>query len=144
MPRRELIFKEDPALEEVRFLEDRLYDFNVVATGISDGRALAIFVHGEDGNIRAGLSGHTWGRCCEIKQIWVQESLRGQGLGSALMEAAETEARKRDCRQILLTTHSFQAPEFYTRLGFEVLASVPDYPEGHQHFLLRKRLVEAS
>jgi len=136
----EFMFHEDPTPEEVRFLEDRLYDFNVAATGISDGRALAILVRGDDGNIQAGLCGHTWGRCCEIRQVWVEDSLRDQGLGSALMEAAEMEARQRGCRQILLTTHSFQAPGFYGRLGFEVVVSVPEYPEGHQHLLLRKRL----
>lgn len=140
MPKREFVFQEDPTPDEVRFLEDRLYDFNIAATGISDGRALAIFVRGDDGNIRAGLCGSTWGRCCELRQVWVEESLRDQGLGRALMEAAETEARQRGCRQILLTTHSFQAPGFYERLGFEVVASVPEYPEGHQHLLLRKRL----
>ena len=83
MPKAELIFKENPVLEEVRFLEDRLYDFNVAATGISDGRSLAIFVPGEDGSIRAGLSGHTWGRCCEIKQIWVEGVLPRARIGQS-------------------------------------------------------------
>ena len=140
MHKREFVFEDDPTPEQVRFLEDRLYDFNVAATGISDGRALAIFVRGEDGHVRAGLCVHTWGGCCEIRQVWVEESLRGQGLGRTLMEAAETEARQRGCRQILLATHSFQAPGFYQRLGFEILATVADYPEGHQHLWFRKRL----
>jgi GNAT superfamily N-acetyltransferase len=144
MPKREFVFEGDPTPEDVRFLEDRLYDFNVAATGISDGRALAIFVRGEDGKLQAGLCGHTWGRCCEIKQLWVEESLRGEGIGRSLIEAAEREARKRGSRQILLTTHSFQAPRFYQRLGFEIVTSVADYPEGHQHVLLRKRLEGAA
>lgn len=144
MREREFVLEDDPTPEQVRFLEERLYDFNVAATGISDGRALAIFVRGEDGHVRAGVCGHTWGGCCEIRLLWVEASLRGQGIGSALMEAAETEARRRGCRQLLLATHSFQAPGLYERLGFEAFATADDYPEGHRHLWFRKRLDRAG
>jgi ribosomal protein S18 acetylase RimI-like enzyme len=40
----------------------------------------------------------------------------------------------------VLTTHSFQAPGFYRKLGYEPLAEVPDYPAGHLEIVLRKRL----
>jgi methyltransferase (TIGR00027 family) len=136
----DLILEPDPTPDQTAFLEDRLYEFNVAATGISDGRPLAIFVRADDGQIVAGLGGHTWGGCCEIRQVWVHERVRRQGLGTALLQAAEAEARRRGCRQILLATHSFQAPDFYRRLGFELIATAQDYPQGHQHLLLRKGL----
>jgi ribosomal protein S18 acetylase RimI-like enzyme len=130
----------DPTPDEVRFLEDRLYEFNVGATGIADGETLAFFVRGEKGKILAAACGHTWGGCCEIRQLWVDAPLRKQGLGSALMRAAEDEARRRGCQQIVLSTHSFQAPDFYRRLGFEVVAAIEDYPQGHRQIVLRKVL----
>lgn len=135
-----LVVESEYSPDYVRFLEDRLYEFNVAATGIADGRLLAITVRGEAGEIRAGLCGHTWGGCCEIRQLWVHESLRHQGLGSALLRAAEAEARQRGCEQIVLTTHSFQAPAFYRRLGFELIATVQNYPRGHQHLVFRKQI----
>ena len=121
-------------------LEDRLYDFNVEATGIADGELLWASVTDSDGEIVAGIFGHTWGGCCEIGQLWVHDELRGQGIGTALMVAAEREAVHRHCSQIVLTTHSFQAPGFYEKLGFETLAAVPDYPAGHENVLYIKRL----
>jgi hypothetical protein len=43
--------------------------------------------------------------------------------------------------QLVLTTYSFQAPEFYRKLGFEIVAALPDYPRGHSHLVLCKRLL---
>ena len=60
------------------------------------------------------------------------------------MRAAEHEARRRGCRQILLATFTFQAPAFYTKHGFEIVAVVDDHPYGHENLLLRKRLIESS
>ena len=140
IPSADFVIETDPTPEQVQFLEDRLYEFNSEATRIKDGQGLAILVRGDGERIVAGISGHTWGGCCEIRQFWVEEILRGQGLGTRLLRAAEEEARRRRCRQIVLTTHSFQAPEFYERRGFQVIAAVDDYPQGHRHLLLRKSL----
>jgi len=79
-----------------------------------------------------------------VRQFWVEQSQRGRGLGAQSFQAAEQEARRRDCTQIELMTFSFQAPSFYQRHGFEVLATVDDYPRGHQHLLMLKRLAPAS
>ena len=140
----ESVVETDPAPGEIQYLEDRLYEFNTAATGITDGQGLAIFVRDFGGRIVAGICGHTWGGYCEIRQFWVEESQRGRGLGTSLLAAAEREARRRGCRQIYLMTFTFQAPAFYTRRGFETLAAIDDYPRGHQNLLLRKRLGETG
>lgn len=133
------MFSSDNA-ELASFLGDRLYDFNVDATGISDGELLWAQITDDSGATIAGICGHTWGGCCEISRLWVDASQRGNGLGSALMKAAEVEARGRGCTQIVLSTHSFQAPAFYERLGFHRLASIPDYPKGHEQVFYIKDL----
>ena len=117
----------DPTPEEVQYLEDRIYEFNSGATDIADGELLAFFVRERD-RIVAGICGNTWGGTCELRQFWVEESQRHRGLGTELFEAAEQEARRRGCTQVVLMTFSFQAPAFYERHGFEVVATIDDHP----------------
>ena len=120
-------------------LEERLYEFNRVASGHTDGEELG-FVVEEDGEVVAGLSGYTWGGMADVKQLWVREDRRHAGLGSALMRRAIEEAKARGCRLMFLATHSFQAPAFYARLGFEELAVIADKPPGHAEHILRLKL----
>jgi GNAT superfamily N-acetyltransferase len=136
----ELVMRTDPTSAEVDFLEDRLYEFNSQVTGIDDALGIAVFGRDAQGEVVAGVCGYTWGGCCEIRQVWVHEKHRGQGMGRRLLELVEAEARRRGCFQIVLTTFSFQAPEFYRKLGFEIVDGIPDYPPGHQHLHLRKVL----
>ena len=136
----ELISGKEPNPEDIRFLEERLYEFNVQATGISDGRFLSAFMRAADGSLIGGAFGWTWGGTCYVRYLFVSENLRRKGLGTTLMRAVENEANSRGCQQIVLETHDFQAPDFYQKLGFEVVGRVPDYPRGHQYMTLVKRL----
>ena len=108
---------EDPSLADIGYLEDRLYELNKAATGIADGRSLGVFLRDAAQDIVAAAAGHTWGETCELRQVWVAEPLRRQGIGRRLL--AEAEAVCHGCRQLLLATHSFQAPEFYEKIAAE-------------------------
>ena len=84
--------------------------------------------------------GHIWGGWLDLASLWVTEPLCGRGYGRKLLEAAEDEARVQGCRGVFLTTFSFQARPYYERLGYEVIADVPDYPAGHTYHALKKML----
>jgi GNAT superfamily N-acetyltransferase len=129
-----------PKPEEVRFLDERLYEFNIAATGIADGNLMTFFLRAADGALLGGAFGWSWGETCYLRHLFVPALLRRQGYGTRLMAAVEAEARARGCRQIMLETHSFQAPDFYRRLGFEVTGRVENYPRGHQYLTLVKHL----
>lgn len=126
------------------FLADRVYEFNVEATGLADGIALVGVVKDAVGGVVAALSGHTWGGTCQVNHLWVDASQRGRGWGRALLEAAEVEARRRSCEQIVLLTHSFQAPAFYEQLGYLRQATIANYPKGHAQLVYVKLLESAE
>jgi GNAT superfamily N-acetyltransferase len=135
-----LLTKSTPSSDELQFLEDRLYEYNSQQTGREDGQLFAFFIRNDRQEIVAGLSGWTWARACEIKTLWVHPSLRGQGHGGELLEAAEQEARAHDCKVIMLTSYSFQAPGFYQKHGYELDWQLEDFPPGHKHCVLVKLL----
>ena len=126
------------------FLDERIFEFNIQATGFKDGRPFLGVVRDEAGNIIAAINGHTWGGCCHIAHLWVHASRRRQSHGSVLLKLAEEEAVRRGCEQVQLLTHSFQAPEFYERLGYVRAATIEDYPQGHAQFIYVKRFAGKS
>jgi GNAT superfamily N-acetyltransferase len=136
----ELRIVDDPRHEEVAALDDRLYQHNVAVTGCDDGRWLAIFVRDGAGAITAGLHGWTWARTGFVRTLWVREDLRGQGIGARLLAAAEREAVHRGCREMQLDTHSYQAPGFYRRAGYEQIGELPGWPGESTRMFFRKSL----
>jgi GNAT superfamily N-acetyltransferase len=133
-----------PNPKDVNFLDDQITAFNFAATGVYDGELLSIFVREEQNQIKAGVYGWTWGATCEIRYLWVHEAWRGKGLGSELLASCEAEAARRGCAQIVLSTHSFQAPGFYAKLGYKIAGSYQNYPVGHQLYFMEKKLSPLS
>jgi ribosomal protein S18 acetylase RimI-like enzyme len=136
-----LIVETQPAREDVDFLQDQNNTYNIAQTGVPFGGSLACFVRNDKGEIVAGLYGYTWGDCCQIEDLWVHADLRGQGYGTRILRAAEQEAVRRGCTVAVLDTHSFQAPGFYRKQGYEMVGAVEGYPrQEHQVIYLKKRL----
>jgi ribosomal protein S18 acetylase RimI-like enzyme len=128
---------DDAAVSELR---QRLVDFNIATTGYENYRSMSCFLRDADGELQAGIDGFTWGGYAMVEWLWVAPSRRGDGLGSRLMRALESEARARGCAVIRVNTHTFQAPDFYRGLGYEELGYAEDTPVGHGEFFFAKRL----
>jgi hypothetical protein len=60
------------------------------------------------------------------------------------LHAAESEALQRACEQVVLRTHSFQAPGFYDHTGYERRYAIEDLPKGSTDMVYVKRLRAAS
>ena len=136
----DLAIEDNPSASDLEFLEDQINAYNVAVTGIVDWYPLAIFVRDGGGQIVAGINGGIWGGYLEIKNVWVREDLRGQGLGRRLLLAAEQQARARGCGQVLLDTHDFQAPEFYKQLGYTVFGVFEGIGGRYNRYYLSKKL----
>ena len=97
-------------------------------------------VQDEQGNLVAALTAELLWQWLYIDELWVAESCRGNGMGWQLMQQAELYAINEKLSGLWLWTQSWQAPEFYQRLGFEEFTRFDDFPVGHSRIGLRKYL----
>ncbi len=122
-------------------LGDAIDEWNMEVTGLRDYQQIAILLRDEHDEIRGGVTGGVWGGWFHVVNLWVDEELRGRGLGRDLMLAAEQEARAVGARKAFLETHTFQAPWLYEKLGYTTIATLEDYPPGQAQLIMSKALV---
>jgi GNAT superfamily N-acetyltransferase len=87
-----------------------------------------------------GLILQSYWRESYIELLWLSARARGKGLGSRLIKAAESQARRRGSRLIHLNTFSFQAPGFYEKQGYRRFGGMSGSPLGEQRHFYVKRL----
>ena len=101
----------------------------------AESEPLNLYIEDENGQLMAGLVAETFGNWLEIEYLFVKENLRGQGIGSQLLQKAESEAKKRNCRYAFVNTYQFQAPAFYKKHGYKEVLTLKDYPyTGQRHY----------
>lgn len=135
----EFLVEDDPSPLDIEVLEVEIRREASAALGLGNEVDLAIFVR-DAGRVVAGISGWTWGDCCELQNLWVEPRLRGRGLASQLIAAAEAEAAARGCTQTVHFTYAFQARALYELSGYELVGRVEDFPAGTDVLWYRKHL----
>lgn len=90
--------------------------------------------------IIGGIIGRSLWGTLEIKRLAVHPDYRHKGIGSKLIAAAEEEAKKRKCGYLSLNTFSYQAPEFYEKMGFIKIGTEKDFPRGFERYFYQKKI----
>jgi GNAT superfamily N-acetyltransferase len=128
----------DVSDEEAKQIQKRLVEFADEFTGPRNYRKLGLVARVDGGAVIGGLLGNTVWDWLQIGTLWVEEGMRGRGVGSDLLERAEAIARDRGCKFAKLDTFEFEAREFYERHGYFVHSVTDDFPVGHKQYHLQK------
>jgi GNAT superfamily N-acetyltransferase len=116
-----------------------LVAYNESKTGPSGFAPLAMVLEDpSSGELIGGLWGRSVYDWLFVEHLFVPEHLRGRGLGTALMRKAEELAIARDCIGVCLDTFDFNAPGFYRKLGYEVIAALESPRRGFKRHIFRK------
>lgn len=146
MPTEALSFQtfDDPPEASVLAVDNGLERHNHAVAPLSAVAPLASFANNPAGEVVGGAVGRTWGRCCELLQLWVEPAHRGAGVATHLLAQFEQRAVSRGCNIFYLTTLSFQAPAFYVQRGYTSIAEISGYPDGITKYLMHKELPRIS
>ncbi len=88
----------------------------------------------------AGISGYIGWGWLYISTLWVDPDYRGQNLANELMLSVEKEAIDFGVNKAFLGTTDFQAPGFYSKLGYQTFSVREDLPPGHKNYSMKKKL----
>lgn len=132
---------ENPEQELIDYLDQKIVDFNWANREVNERRPLAIQIKNEDSKVVAGATARTFGDWLLLDTLWVGDDLRGQNLGSKILDAIEVAAKARGCIQCLLTTLNFQAMPFYLKHGYQIEWVQKNYPKtGCKYFMVKQLL----
>ncbi len=101
---------------------------------------LRLLAHDEEGEMVGSFDGMLFWRKLHVDNLVIQPGARRSGIGTQLMQAAENLAKQKDCTGIYLDTMSFQALEFYMKLGFKKAGEIDGFENESTLYLLHKRI----
>jgi len=108
--------------EEVRSgdIGRRLRHFNYGVIGeYPETQYIRLNARDAAGRVVGGIRGFVFLYWLQVEVLFVDESVRGTGIGSALLAEAEHQARGLGAKNASLTTFEWQAPGFYAKHGYE-------------------------
>jgi GNAT superfamily N-acetyltransferase len=132
--------EDDASSEDKTAVRRGLAAYNLSHFGYDDGKPINFFLRDEEGEIVGGLLGHTYWDFLAVDIFWLDESVRGQGLGEKILKMAEVEAVRRGCTTAHLDTFEFQAPRFYEKYGYEKWGELDGYAGRFKRIYYKKSL----
>jgi len=135
-----LSLEADARPEDRNLILDGLTAHNLKFAPPGDVTGLSVLVRDDENRTVGGLLGGTFWGWLYIELLWLPEDARHEGIGTRLVQMAEDEARARGCYHVYLDTQSFQAREFYEKLGYSLFGVLDDFPLGHKRYYLQKAL----
>ncbi|MDA0911330.1 MAG: GNAT family N-acetyltransferase [Proteobacteria bacterium] len=139
-----VILEENEKPEIRSILDNGLKVFNESQIGTYQHEPFMLHIT-EGKTIIAGCYGDITRNNCYVDCIWVDSNHRKKGVAKTLMTKLEAYAGGKKCLVITIETADFQAQDFYTKIGFIVVA---EYPHNtfldHKVYLMRKRIHEQT
>lgn len=138
----EIIIDESENPPARAIIKNGVMEFNKRFLGEWKPSPFSLYIRNAEGIIIAGVCGDYIHAYTRVNWAWVHEDFRGRGVGKRALSAVEEFAKGKGCRYMQLDTMDFQARPFYQSLGFWVVATLPNWINGHECYIMRKDLLK--
>lgn len=136
-----LTLTDQPTEQDASIISTGLADYNAQKTGYRDWRPLAALLRDPTtGETLGGMIGRTSYGLLFIDLVYLPDTQRGQNIGGRLLRMMEQEGASRGCKAAFLFTITWQAPDFYRRLGWIEFGRIACDPPGNARVFMTKTL----
>ncbi|TMU84951.1 GNAT family N-acetyltransferase [Bacillus sp. BHET2] len=129
--------------EDSDYIRKRLVEYNMTQIDYETKTPLekiSFVLRNDEDEIVGGVVGEMFWHHLHVDFLWVSEDFRHGGYGSKLIHQIEEYAREKGCHLVMLDTFSFQAPDFYKKMGYREFGVLEDFPKGRSQHFMEKRL----
>ncbi|NMI02354.1 GNAT family N-acetyltransferase [Paenibacillus sp. SZ31] len=137
----QIVFEDNE--EDYKTVCNNLYNYNLKESkGLltKPGRSINLFLRDKTGKAVGGIFCATYCETLYIDNFWIDEEHRKKGYGKSLIMQAESMASQLGYKLSHTSTFSYQSPEFYQNMGYNVFGIIDEYPDGIIQYFLKKRL----
>ncbi len=127
-----------PKADNLRVLDTGLLD-DIAKTEPIVVENLAVFLRDYNHTILGGMVGATFWDWFDLRYLWLDESVRGQGWAKKMLAMTESQVKQDGNIGITCDTASFQSLAFYQSQGFEIIGTLKNRPPQHESYFIQKR-----
>ncbi|MFX1249965.1 MAG: GNAT family N-acetyltransferase, partial [Promethearchaeota archaeon] len=100
---------------------------------------VSLVLKDDKGNVVGGVITSMLTGIMHLEVLWVDEKYRDRGYGRDLVLQAERIGKEKGYPASQTWTFSFQAPEFYQRIGYKIVGIFEGYTDGIIEYILLKK-----
>jgi GNAT superfamily N-acetyltransferase len=123
-------------------MSTRLREFNNRVVGTEHYQGIGVWLNAKDaaGKVVGGFRGDIFFDWLFVHALFVDEPIRGQGLGTELLIEGEALAKSKGALHVRLETFEWQAPKFYPKLGYRLQTQFANYYREYSLYMFVKDL----
>ena len=137
------VINDSPAKEETKAIQEGLNVYNrqqpYGELDVPENDIVVILKDHDETVVGGAITSMKFG-VMHLEVLWVDDKYRGLGYGRDLVLEAERIGKEKGYITSQTWTFSFQAPEFYQRIGYKILGIFDGYTDNITEYVLMKRL----
>ncbi|MEO8401724.1 MAG: GNAT family N-acetyltransferase [Gammaproteobacteria bacterium] len=133
-----IVYEDNHSAEDTQILYSGLATHAKKMVAMQPIETFSYLIRDENNKLLGGCIGAICYGSLHIDTLWIAEQIRGQGYGMQLMQLALEHGLTHACTFATVNTMSWEALDFYKKLGFQVEFKRSGFQKNAVFYFLRK------